>query len=133
MRLVWGTGMDNDPSRHPRQVPIVAPPDDHDDISVRGYLRQLRWIAPGLLICCLAVWESCGNARPASSGPARSPRPCVRWGGRRPWSEVNRGQRRRCRPQLAGPQAARLAAAARCSIWACRPLMVLSTQRTPYR
>jgi hypothetical protein len=56
MRLVWGTGMDNDPSRHPRQVPIVAPPDDHDDISVRGYLRQLHWIAPGLLICCLAVW-----------------------------------------------------------------------------
>ena len=48
--------MDNDPSRHPRQVPIVAPPDDHDDISVRGYLRQLHRIAPGLLICCLAVW-----------------------------------------------------------------------------
>ena len=36
-------------------------------------------------------------------------------------------------PQLAGRQAARLAAAARCSIWAWRPLMVLSTQRTPYR
>ena len=36
-------------------------------------------------------------------------------------------------PQLAGRQAARLPAAAHCSIWACRPLMVLSTQRTPYR
>ena len=36
-------------------------------------------------------------------------------------------------PQLAGRQAARLAAAARCSIWAWRPLMVFSTQRTPYR
>ena len=36
-------------------------------------------------------------------------------------------------PQLAGRQAARLPAAARCSICACRPLMVLSTQRTPYR
>jgi hypothetical protein len=45
--------MDNDPSRHPQQVPA----DDHDDdVSVRGYLRQLRWIAPGLLVCCLAVW-----------------------------------------------------------------------------
>lgn len=32
-----------------------------------------------------------------------------------------------------GGQAARLPAAARCSIRACRPLMVLSTQRTPYR
>jgi hypothetical protein len=48
--------MDNDPSRHPRQVPTAAPADDREDISVRGYLRQLRWIAPGLLVCCLAVW-----------------------------------------------------------------------------
>ena len=36
-------------------------------------------------------------------------------------------------PQLAGRQAASLPAAARCSIYACRPRMVLSTRRTPYR
>jgi hypothetical protein len=48
--------MDNDPSRHPRRAPTGAPADEHDDISVRGSLRQLRWIAPLLLVCCLAVW-----------------------------------------------------------------------------
>jgi hypothetical protein len=48
--------MDDDPSRHPRKVPTAAPADDREDISVRGYLRHLRWIAPGLLLCCLAVW-----------------------------------------------------------------------------
>jgi hypothetical protein len=48
--------MDNDPSRHPRQIPTAAPADDREDFSVRGYLRQLRWIAPGLLIGCLALW-----------------------------------------------------------------------------
>ena len=48
--------MDNDPGCHPRQVPTAAPAEDHDDISVRGYLWQLRWIAPGLLVCCVAVW-----------------------------------------------------------------------------
>ena len=57
--------MDNDPSRHPRQVPTAAPADDHDDIWVRGYLRQLRWIAPGLLVCCLAVW-ALGKPLPVS-------------------------------------------------------------------
>jgi hypothetical protein len=30
--------------------------DPDDDISVRGYLRQLRWIAPGLLVGCLGMW-----------------------------------------------------------------------------
>jgi hypothetical protein len=48
--------MDDDPSRHPRKLQTAAPADDHDDLSVRAYLRQLRWIAPGLLACCLAVW-----------------------------------------------------------------------------
>jgi hypothetical protein len=30
--------------------------DPDDDISVRGYLRQLRWIAPVLLVGCLGMW-----------------------------------------------------------------------------
>jgi hypothetical protein len=30
--------------------------DIDDDISVRGYLRHLRWIAPGLLVVCLGMW-----------------------------------------------------------------------------
>jgi hypothetical protein len=33
-----------------------------DDLSVRGYLRQLRWIAPGLLVAFLGLWAS-GVAR----------------------------------------------------------------------
>ena len=46
------------------------------------------------------------------------------------WTRV---MRRAQEPGGAGRQVARLPAAARCSICACRPLMVLSTQRTPYR
>ncbi|HEX6678309.1 MAG TPA: hypothetical protein VF486_25240 [Actinomycetes bacterium] len=45
------------PSRGPRQVPTAAMDDDPDvDLSVRGYLRQLRWIAPALLAGCLGMW-----------------------------------------------------------------------------
>jgi hypothetical protein len=41
------------PSRGPRQVTTAA---TDDDISVRGYLRHLRWIAPALLVGCLGMW-----------------------------------------------------------------------------
>jgi hypothetical protein len=45
------------PSRGPRQMTTAATDDDpDDDISVRGYLRQLRWIAPALLVGCLGMW-----------------------------------------------------------------------------
>lgn len=44
------------PSRGPRPV-IPAATDDRDhDISVRGYLRSLRWIALWLLVACLGIW-----------------------------------------------------------------------------
>jgi len=45
------------PSRGPRQMTTAATDDDRDnDISVRGYLRHLRWIAPVLLVGCLGMW-----------------------------------------------------------------------------
>jgi hypothetical protein len=45
------------PIRSPRQMTTAATDDDRDDdISVRGYLRQLRWIAPVLLVVCLGIW-----------------------------------------------------------------------------
>jgi hypothetical protein len=45
------------PSRGSRQMTTAASAEDRDDdISVRGYLRQLRWIAPGLLVACLGLW-----------------------------------------------------------------------------
>jgi hypothetical protein len=37
--------------------------DPDDDISVRGYLRQLRWIAPVLLVGCLALRTGDGSAQ----------------------------------------------------------------------
>jgi hypothetical protein len=43
-------------------TPATTPDDREDDISVRGYLRQLRWIAPGLLVAFLGLWAS-GVAR----------------------------------------------------------------------
>ena len=45
------------PRRDPSEMPTAAIADDRDDdISVRGYLRQLRWIAPLLLVGCLGMW-----------------------------------------------------------------------------
>jgi hypothetical protein len=44
------------PSRHPRQLTPAAADERDNDISVRGYLRSLRWIAPGLLVACLGMW-----------------------------------------------------------------------------
>jgi hypothetical protein len=45
------------PSRGPPEMPTAATDDDRcDDISVRGYLRHLRWIAPALLVGCLGMW-----------------------------------------------------------------------------
>ncbi len=45
------------PSHGSRQMTTAASAEDRDDdISVRGYLRQLRWIAPGLLVVCLGLW-----------------------------------------------------------------------------
>jgi hypothetical protein len=51
------------PGRGSRQTPTAASAEDRDDdISVRGYLRQLRWIAPGLLVVWLGMW-ALGMAR----------------------------------------------------------------------
>jgi hypothetical protein len=45
------------PGRGWRQMTTAASAEDRDDdISVRGYLRQLRWIAPGLLVVWLGMW-----------------------------------------------------------------------------
>jgi hypothetical protein len=44
------------PSRDPRQATPAAADEGDNDISVRGYLRSLRWIAPGLLLVCLGMW-----------------------------------------------------------------------------
>ncbi len=45
------------PIRGPRQTTTAATNNGRDDdISVRGYLRHLRWIAPGLLVGCLGMW-----------------------------------------------------------------------------
>jgi hypothetical protein len=43
------------PSRSPRQRPTAAT-NDPDEISVRGFLRHLRWIAPLMLLGCLGMW-----------------------------------------------------------------------------
>jgi hypothetical protein len=43
------------PSPGPRQM-TAATHDRDNDISVRGYLRSLRWIAPVLLVACLGMW-----------------------------------------------------------------------------
>ncbi len=51
------------PGRGSRQMTAAASAEDRDDdISVRGYLRQLRWIAPGLLVVWLGIW-ALGMAR----------------------------------------------------------------------
>jgi hypothetical protein len=51
------------PGRDLRQMTAAASAEDRDDdISVRGYLRQLRWIAPGLLVIWLGMW-ALGMAR----------------------------------------------------------------------
>jgi hypothetical protein len=51
------------PSRGSRQMTAAASAEDRDDdISVRGYLRQLRWIAPVLLVAWLGMW-ALGMAR----------------------------------------------------------------------
>jgi hypothetical protein len=58
------------PSRGSRQMTTAASAEDRDDdISVRGYLRQLRWIAPVLLVACLGLWAS-GLARGMSLAAA---------------------------------------------------------------
>jgi hypothetical protein len=44
------------PSRDRRQLTPTAADERDNDISVRGYLRSLRWIAPGLLVACLGMW-----------------------------------------------------------------------------
>jgi hypothetical protein len=44
------------PSRGPPQLTSAATDERDHEISVRGYLRSLRWIAPGLLVGCLALW-----------------------------------------------------------------------------
>jgi len=44
------------PSRGSPQMTTAASAEDRDDISIRGYLRQLRWIAPLLLVACLGLW-----------------------------------------------------------------------------
>jgi hypothetical protein len=51
-------------------MPTAASADDRDDdISVRGYLRQLRWIAPVLLVAWLGLW-ALGLARGMSFAAA---------------------------------------------------------------
>lgn len=51
------------PRRGAHGTPTAATANDRDDdVSVRGYLRQLRWIAPGLLVAFLGLWAS-GVAR----------------------------------------------------------------------
>lgn len=58
------------PSRGSRQMTTAASTEDRDDdISVRGYLRQLRWIAPGLLVAWLGLW-ALGLARGMSLAAA---------------------------------------------------------------
>lgn len=45
------------PSPGSRQMTTPTRAEARDDeISVRGYLRQLRWIAPGLLVACVGMW-----------------------------------------------------------------------------
>jgi hypothetical protein len=45
------------PSRGAPQMPTAASTQDRDDdLSVRGYLRELRWMAPGLLVAFLGLW-----------------------------------------------------------------------------
>jgi hypothetical protein len=51
------------PSRGADGTPAAATANDRDDdASVRGYLRQLCWTAPGLLVTFLGLWAS-GVAR----------------------------------------------------------------------
>ena len=51
------------PGRGSRQMTAAAGAEDRDDdTSVRGYLRELRWIAPGLLVVWLGLW-ALGMAR----------------------------------------------------------------------
>jgi hypothetical protein len=52
---------------------------DEDDISVRGYPQQLRWIAPGLLAGFLGLWVS-GVARGMSLPAALFPGSAMRAG-----------------------------------------------------
>jgi hypothetical protein len=49
------------PSRGPRELPAATVADRDDGISVRGYLRDLRWIAPGTLVACLGIWALRGR------------------------------------------------------------------------
>jgi hypothetical protein len=45
------------PSHGAPQMPTAASTQDRDDdLSVRGYLRELRWMAPGLLVAFLGLW-----------------------------------------------------------------------------
>jgi hypothetical protein len=52
------------PSRGQSQVTPTAADERDNDISVRGYLRSLRWIAPGLLVACLGLWAFGGMSLP---------------------------------------------------------------------
>ncbi len=76
------------PGRGPREMAAAATA----DISLRGYLRQLRWIAPALLVGFLGLW-ALGVARGTSLAAALflwafitvalGPLVWLRWGVRR--------------------------------------------------